>query len=57
MQEFIRQKGLTQCPSFGTPAFRELNIAREKARFEEGSRKSRGIAQRRLALMQKAVRA
>lgn len=56
MQEFIRKKGVTECPSFGTPEFREMNIEREKVRAEEYSRKARGIANRRVAKLQKALR-
>ena len=57
MQEFIKRNGVTACPSFGTPEFRELNIAREAARAEDNSRNAQGRVKARSARLQKAVRA
>jgi hypothetical protein len=52
VQEFIRKRGVTTCPGFGTPEFREMNIAREKARAEAvswmfGASRRRGSIKRK----------
>jgi hypothetical protein len=56
VQEFIKRKGVTPCPSFGTPEFREMNIEREKQRNEENSRKVSRWMNAKAARLKKAVR-
>jgi hypothetical protein len=47
VQAFIKKRGVTACPSFGTPEFREMNIAREKERADSLSLAAKQKWQRR----------
>ena len=56
MAAFIRKKGVTVCPSFGTAAFREMNIEREKTRAEEARQNSGRWLRSRKAKLERAAR-
>lgn len=49
VQAFIKKHGVTLCPGFGTREFREMSIAREKARDEMASHDARNRWTRRKA--------
>lgn len=56
MQEFMRTRGVTVCPSFGTPEFRDMNIVRDKQRTEDNAKNSRRWVRAKTAKLQRAVR-
>ena len=55
VEAFIRNNGVTKCPSYCTPEFRDLNIAREQARAEEAVRNSGRWARNRKRNLRRAL--